>query len=75
MIKNIEIRHIKVDWETLQIKVKYRDQLGRPMAGPILFIEKLSCQADYKGRRALKSCLLGVSSHPLMWFPYQDSSC
>lgn len=26
--------HIKVDWETRQIYMKYRDNLSRPMAGP-----------------------------------------
>lgn len=26
--------HIKVDWETLQIIMKYRDKLSWPMAGP-----------------------------------------
>lgn len=63
------IRHIKVDWETLQIKTKCRDKLRRPMAGlEILFIRIcISLPEDYKGRQALKSCHIGVSSHPLMW--------
>lgn len=49
--------HIKVDWETHQLIVKYRDKLSRPMAGPNLLREVVHTQADYKGRRALKSCL------------------
>lgn len=37
--------------------MKYRDKLSRPMAGPNLLREVVHTQADYKGRRALKSCL------------------
>lgn len=33
----LKIYHIKVDWETLQIIMKYRDKLSHPMAGPNLF--------------------------------------
>lgn len=29
------IHHIKVDWETRQFYVNYRDNLTSPMAGPI----------------------------------------
>ncbi len=68
-----EIYHIKVDWETLQIYLKSRDKLDRPMAGPnppFGVSVPSGDQADYKGRRALKSCLFGVSSHPLVWLFY-----
>ncbi|MDE7376502.1 MAG: hypothetical protein K2N16_06615, partial [Muribaculaceae bacterium] len=30
--------------------------------------EPIIGQADYKGWLALKSCLFGVSSHPLVWY-------
>lgn len=44
-------------------------QSGGPMAGPNpLEDEALGFQADYKGPTDLKPCLIGVSSHPLMWF-------
>ena len=36
------IFHIKVDWETLQIIMKCRDKLSRPMAGP-----KFSCRTAF----------------------------
>ncbi len=32
--EDINAHHIKVDWETRQLYMKYRDKLGRPMAGP-----------------------------------------
>lgn len=35
--ERLKIYHIKVDWETLQIIMKYRDKLSHPMAGPNLF--------------------------------------
>ncbi len=41
--------HIKVDWETLQIFMKYRDKLSRPMAGPIL-----SSESSFNARRITK---------------------
>lgn len=45
-----KIYHIKVDWETHQIYMKYRDKLSRLMAGPDRFSERwLITQADYKG--------------------------
>ncbi len=44
------INHIKVDWETHQFYMKYRDKLSCPMAGPNRFSERwLITQADYKG--------------------------
>ena len=30
---------------------------------------------DYKGRRELKTCLIGVSSHPLMWLKNIPATC
>lgn len=36
--------------------MKCRDKLSRPMAGPIPLGGGFYAQADYKGRRALKSC-------------------
>lgn len=43
------IHHIKVDWETRQFYVNYRDNLTRPMAGPIP-CGTASEPGDYKGR-------------------------
>jgi len=37
------------------------------MAGLNRVFADASEPEDYKGRRALKTCLFGVSSHPLMW--------
>jgi len=60
------IYHIKVDWETHQIYVKYRDKLSRLMAGPDRSPERwLITQADYKGWRALKSC--HSEFHRILW--------
>ena len=54
--------------------MKCRDKLGLPMAGPKLplmgYCAYYLRQADYKRRRALKPCHIGVSSHPLMWLFY-----
>ena len=48
--------------------MKCRDKLGLPMAGPKLplmgYCAYYLRQADYKRRRALKPCHIGVSSHP-----------
>ncbi len=61
-----KIYHIKVDWETHQIYMKYRDKLSRLMAGPDRFSERwLITQADYKGWRALKSC--HSEFHRILW--------
>lgn len=58
--------HIKVDWETHQFYMKYRDKLSRLMAGPNRFSERwLITQADYKGWRALKSC--HSEFHRILW--------
>ena len=58
--------------------MKCRDKLGLPMAGPKLplmgYCAYYLRQADYKRRRALKPCHIGVSSHPLMWLFY-DEAC
>ena len=60
--------HIKVDWETRQFYMKYRDKLsGQWRASTTALAVGAFEPEDYKGRRALKSCLFGVSSHPLMW--------
>ena len=53
---SFKVYHIKVDWETHQLLVKYRDKLSQPMAGPIPLVGGIYAQADYKGGRALKSC-------------------
>ena len=57
--------------------MKCRDKLGLPMAGPKLplmgYCAYYLRQADYKRRRALKPCHIGVSSHPLMWLFYYEA--
>lgn len=59
--------------------MKCRDKLGLPMAGPKLplmgYCAYYLRQADYKRRRALKPCHIGVSSHPLMWLFYDEEAC
>ncbi|MDE6301406.1 MAG: hypothetical protein K2M19_06785 [Muribaculaceae bacterium] len=47
--------------------MKYRDKLGGSNGGPQPTSVGASEPEDYKGRRELKSCLIGVSSHPLVW--------
>ena len=57
--------HIKVDWETHQILLKYRDKLSCPMAGPTSQEAFIGTKADYKGQRALKSC--HSEFHRILW--------
>lgn len=59
--------------------MKCRDKLGLPMAGPKLplmgYCAYYLRRVDYKRRRALKPCHIGVSSHPLMWLFYDEEAC
>ncbi len=57
--------HIKVDWETHQILLKYRGKLSCPMAGPTSQEAFTGTKADYKGQRALKSCY--SEFHRILW--------
>lgn len=53
--------------------MKYRGKLGRLMAGPIPLSGGFNAQADYKGRRALKSCL--SEFHRILWCgPYKETA-
>lgn len=56
-IATSKYNHIKVDWETHQLQMKYRDKLSQLMAGLDSLGNGLIIPEDYKDWRALKSCL------------------
>ena len=67
--KILTFHHIKVDWETHQILMKYRDKLRRLMAGPILARGGLISPGGLQRAAGTQILSFGVSSHPLMWPP------
>ncbi|WP_302612303.1 hypothetical protein, partial [uncultured Muribaculum sp.] len=65
---DIKKYHIKVDWETHQIFMKYRDKLSCLMAGPILInFGEAYCPGGLQRTASAQILSFGVSSHPLMW--------
>ncbi len=64
---SFKVYHIKVDWETHQLLVKYRDKLSQPMAGPIPLVGGIKCPGGLQRRTSTQILSFGVSSHPLMW--------
>lgn len=64
--------HIKADWDTLQNLNEIPRSVSIAMAGPNLK-RCLRDQADYKAVDALKSCLIGVSSHPFDVVSYNET--
>lgn len=61
-----KIYHIKVDWETHQIFMKYRDKRNNLMAGPISN-ERFLHPGGLQRIVSTQILSFGVSSHPLVW--------